>query len=1056
MKMKKRKTRMSFIGQKRCCTISRVPIILTTVIMLSIPSFLYAKQNSGTLKLALQSVLQSKKIKGHVVDETGMPMIGVSIVVKGTSTGTITDLDGDFVLTVPTGKNELEITYIGYKPLSLTIGKSSDFKIKLEPDTKTLDEVVVIGYGVVKKKDLTGSVSSVKAEDIVKSPAANVMEALQGQIPGLDIVRNSGSATSGVTINIRGKRSLSSAKDENGNKVANAPLFIIDGMQGGNFEDVSPQDIESVEVMKDASSTAIYGSQGANGVIIITTKKGKQGKTKISYNGYYGINGWAQYPKMRMGDDYIKLRREAARTSGQWSSASDDQSLFTTEEWNAIQGNEWTDWVDEVVKTGTVQSHQISASGGTENTSAFFSAGYYQEKGAFKNDEMNKYNLRINVDHKMGKLLTVGTTAQITHYATDDRAANVLWRAATNVPLGKPYDESGNVNLWPLGLSGKVSPLADETDETTARHHNLITNVVANGYLEIKPMKGLSLRSNLGTNLNFRRNSNYEGANSIDRAGDYDVSTSNIQSSEKSFVGWDNILSYITRIDEHNLGFTALTSWTQSKYNVVYAEGSGQLIPSQLWYNLGGNSKDSYGVSSGFIQSQTFSYALRANYSYKGRYLFTASNRWDGASRLSADNKWAAFPSVALGWRVSDEAWMKNLKSISNLKVRLSWGLTGNSGISEYGTQSGLTAYTNSAFQDQGYTYYVYNTLIGNPNLGWEKSTTWNLGFDLGFLDNRISAVIDLYDTKTTDILLPRTLPTSMGSGNNTPFQIYENIGATNNRGVELTLNTVNFDTKSFKWNTTATFSANKEKITELIDGRDIVGNTPETESLLIGRPLNSFYTYKRLGIWQEDEAGEAAQYFKDASKTQPFKPGDIKVADLNADHVIDATNDVAYIGSTSPKWTMGFNNYLKYKDFDLNLYFIMRWGQMIAYDFTAAYDPSGKGNQPAYLNYWTPENPSNDFPRPDLTNFYNYVGYQSLNYIDGSYLKLKTLSLGYNVPKKLIEKFKVNNLRLYVTANNLFTVAKSHLIKDYDPERGGSAKAPLQRQFVFGINLDF
>lgn len=1003
-----------------------------------------------------QAVNQSKTIKGIIVDETGEALIGVSVLVKNATIGVVTGLDGSYSLEVPANAT-LVISYVGYKTQEVAVGSKTVINVSMVPDTQSLDEVIVIGYGTVKKRDLTGAVSSVKAADIVRTPASNAMEALQGQIPGLDIVRNSGSATSGVTINIRGKRSLSDAKDERAVSTANSPLFIIDGMQGADFADIAPQDIESIEVLKDASSTAIYGSQGANGVIIITTKRGVQGKTKFSYNGYYGVNGWAQYPEMQSGDAYIQLRREAYRTAGQWNSSADDQKLFTPEEWAAVQAGQWVDWVDEVMKNGTVQSHQVSASGGGEKTTAAFSAGFYQEKGALKNDELSKYNLRMNIDHKIGKNITVGATTQVTHYVQDDRSANVMWRAATNAPLGLPYDEDGKVNLWPLGKTGKVNPLADEANEYTANHHRLLTNVIANGFVEIRPMKGLSLRSNLGTNLKFRRDQDFDSENSIDRAGEQNMSESSINSSEKSFIGWDNIISYTKDIKDHTFGFTGLVSWTQSKYTGVYAGGSGQLIPNQLWHNLGANNKDSYNISSSYIQHQTFSYALRANYSFKGRYLLTASNRWDGDSRLSKGNKWAAFPSVALGWRVNEEAWLRDVEVINNLKVRLSWGLTGNSGINEYGTQSKLLSSTNSAFQDNGYTYYTYDKYLGNGNVSWEKSATWDLGFDIGLIDNRISAVIDLYDTKTTDILLPRTLPSSMGSGNNTPFKIYENIGATRNRGIEVSLNTVNFDNKDFKWNTVITYSANKEEITDLVDGRDIIGpETPETTSLLLGRPLNSFYTYQRLGVWQTDEAEEAATYYKDANKTQAFKPGDIKVADLNGDHIIDATNDVTYIGSTSPDWSLGFNNTFKYKNFDLNLYLIARWGQMMAYDFTASYDPQGKGNQPAYLNYWTPENPSNDFPRPDLTNFYNYLGYQSLNYIDGSYLKLKTLSIGYNVPKSLLTKVNITNLRIYATANNLFTIAKSHLVKDYDPERGGSAKAPLQRQFMFGVNLEF
>lgn len=1011
----------------------------------------------GLLLGSFQLQAQTRQIDGKALDDsTGLPVQGVTISVKNGSSTTSSNADGWFELTVPQSGATLVYSSVGYQPGEIAAG-TTPVVIRLSRSAVSMDEVVVIGYGQVRKRDLTGAVSSVKADDIVRSPAHNAMEALQGQVPGLDIVRNSGKATSGITMNIRGKRSLSTAKDEYGNLIANNPLVIIDGVQGGNVSDIPPQDIESIDVLKDASSTAIYGSQGANGVIIVTTKRGKAGKQRIAYNSYVGVNGWAQYPKMRMGEDYIKLRREAAKTAGQWTSDTDDQTLFTSEEWAAIQNNQWVDWVKEVTHTGFVQSHQVSVSGGNEKTTALLSAGYYREKGSLKDDILDKYNLRANVDHNFSNFFKTGANLQLTHYNGYERAENVLWRAATNEPLGLPYDSVGNINLWPLGRTGKVSPLADEAGEYVAKHQRLTTDIIANGYAELKPLKNLSLRSNLGTNYSFRSTNDFEGANSIDRAGNFTDALASVLASEKSFISWDNILNYSKSFGDHAFIFTGLTSWTQSKFRSSYGEGSGQLIPNQLWYNLAANDKSSYVIRSNYVQSQTFSYAARVNYSYLGRYLLTVSNRWDGASRLAEGNKWAAFPSAALAWRIIDEDWFPNMKNLNELKLRLSWGATGNSGISEYGTQSYLVPMANSAFQDKGYTYYVFNPFLGNKDLGWERSASWNLGIDFGLFSNRLFGSIDFYDTKTTDILLPRTLPTSLGSGNNTPFQIYQNIGATSNKGVELSINSVNIRTDNFNWTTNFAFAANKEKITNLIDGRDIIGAvTRETQTLLIGRPLNSFYTFKRLGIWQDGEADKAATYFKDANKTQPFKPGDIKLADLNGDFIIDEVNDVQYIGATSPKWTASLNNNFRYGNFDLTIYVIARWGHMMTYDFTGAYDPQGKGNQPAYLDYWTPENPSNDFPRPDLTNFFNYRGYQSLNYVDASYLKLKTISLGYSLPRQVLSQLRASTLRLYLSTNNLYTISRSHLVKDYDPERGGSAKSPLQRQFVLGVNLDF
>ena len=1005
--------------------------------------------NASLEKLPFYFAMQQTEVSGKIVGEDGKPIGGVTVTLADAVSSTATDESGNFTLRIHGTSGKIVVSAIGYKTQAISVKTGVPVQLKLEKDDQALDEVVVIGYGTVKKRDLTGAVTSVKADDIVRSPASNALESIQGQIPGLDITRSSGSATSGVNMTIRGKRSLSTAEG------SNSPLIIIDGMQGGEISDIPPQDIESIEVLKDASSTAIYGSQGANGVIIVTTKRGKNSVPKIAYTGYVGINGWAQYPTMRTGDDYIALRREAAKTAGQWNTAADDQTLFTVSEWAALQQNQWTNWKDQVFHNGMVQSHQLSIAGGNNNTQGRLSGGYYRELGSFKNDALDKFNLRLNLDQNVGSIVKIGTSSQITHYDGNNRAENVLWRAATNVPLGLPYDEQGKVILWPLGREGKVNPLADESDEFTAQHRIANTHLIANGFAEIKPMKGLSFRSNFGVNLAFRKRKDFESASSIDRAGEFPTSLASIDDKNRSFINWDNVLNYSFAIQNHSISVTALTSWTQAKLNTSYMEGTGQLVPQQLWHNIGANNKDSYVIRSGYIQSQTLSYALRANYSFQGKYLLTVSNRWDGASRLSKEHKWAAFPSVAAGWRISDESWFK-WKPVKELKLRASYGQTGNSGISEYGTQSGVSSYTNGAFQNQGYAYYVYNRLIGNADLGWERSASWDLGLDAQLFNSRVNLAVDLYDTKTTDILLPRTLPTSMGSGNNTPFQIYQNIGSSSNRGLEIILNTKNL-TGAFKWGSDFTFGTNREKIVDLIDGRDIIGTTTrETESLLIGRPLQSFYSFKRVGIWQLDEAEEAARYFKDTEKTQPFKPGDIKLADLNGDFVIDDVNDVTYLGTTSPRWTLGFNNTFSYKNFDLSIYSIARWGQMMDYELTAAFDPQGRGNQPAYLDYWTPDNPTNDFPRPDQTNFYNYLGYQSYSYVDGSYIKLKTATLGYRLSKATLDRWKMSGVRFYLTANNLFSWSKSDLVQNYDAERGGSAKSPLLRQFVFGINLDF
>ncbi|WP_423128286.1 TonB-dependent receptor [Gaoshiqia sp. Z1-71] len=996
---------------------------------------------------SVNRTVQPQTASGKVTTASGEPIPGVTVVVKGVNTGTITDLDGSFTLNNVRPGSVLVFSFVGMVSQEVSFDGQTYLNVKLVEETIGIEEVVAIGYGTIRKRDLTGSVASVKSDDITRIPTFNAMEALQGQVTGVDVIRQSGKAGSDVEIRIRGNRSINGS---------NSPLIIIDGMQGGSYTDIAPEDIESIEVLKDASSTAIYGSQGANGVIIITTKKGKAGETKISYSGYYGVNGWAQYPEMLTGEDFLNVRREAYRANGSWNSPADDVAIFSSTEWEAIQNGYYTNWVDEVMHNGIQQSHQITATMGNEKATSYLSAGYYNEKGSFADDEMKRYSIRMNADYKMYDFLTLGGTAQVTHYATDIRASNVLWRAATNSPLGRAYDDEGNVILFPLGTSFRVSPLADEADDYIASYNRLNTNVIANGYLEFRPVSGLSFRSNIGTNLKFARNGDYAGANSIDRAGQYSTSTSSITASTQRYYSWDNILNFSKNIGEHSFGVTALTSWTKSMYDNVYAYGEGQLVANQLFYSLGANNKDTYNIASGYVGSQTLSFAGRINYSYRDKYLLTVSSRWDGASRLS--EQWAMFPSVAGAWRISEEGFMADTKNwLSNAKLRVSWGTTGNSGISEYGTQSGVSPFTNAAFQEQGFIYYNFNTIIGNKDLGWEISKSIDYGLDLGILDNRVSVVFDYYDTKTDDILMLRSLPTSMGSGNNTPFQTYQNIGSSRNKGIELAINTVNIDKKDFKWSTNFTYSRNKEKITSLIDGENIYdGQRKEHNSLILGAPIKSYYTFDRQGIWMASEAAEAATYFKDAGKTQPFQPGDIKLRDINGDNVIDGVNDVTYIGSRTPKWVAGLNNSFYYKGIDFSFYLTARWGQLLESDFTGAFDPKGDTNFPAYFKYWTPEATKADFPRPNNGEFFNYVGYQSYWFADGSYVKLKNVTLGYTLPNSWLKSANISNLRVYVTGANLLTFNNNPLIKDYDPERGGAARDPLTRQFVFGVNVNF
>jgi TonB-linked SusC/RagA family outer membrane protein len=1010
-----------------------------------------------TLVCLISSNLSAQlEIGGQVKNTSGEPIPGVNILIKGTMQGTVTDINGNFTISDVPANGILVFSYVGMLSKEVNVGNRTQIDVTMEEDILDLEGVVVIGYGMVRKRDLTGSVASVKTNEIVKAPTRNPLEAIQGMVPGVDITRNSGTAGSGANIVIRGNRSIHGS---------NSPLFIIDGIQGGSFGDqgetvenqgsdlidLNANDIESIEVLKDASATAIYGSQGANGVVIITTKKGASGKTRVSYNGYYGINGLTPYPKARLGEDYIELRREAYRTAGLWNDTVDDPEdyakLFPNgDERTAVDSNQWIDWPDLLFRNGIQQNHQLSVSGGTEKTKSYFSVGYYKEEGVVRNDDMTRYNARLNVDHTINKWIEAGMKAQLTYY-DQNRRKDPLSKSTSTTPLGVPYDEDGNINLYPVaGSSSTISLLTDERPDI-AKDNSVSTNVLINGYIDLTPVKGLTFRSNLGVNLGYERRGIYNAATSLSQK-DLRYPTASMTNDNTKFVNWDNILTYSREIGDHSLTVTAITSYTRSDYDEIYASGNNQVLSSQLFYNLGATDVDDRLISSRYIGTKTMSYAGRLNYSYRGKYLLTVTERFDGASRLAPGNQWDHFPSVAVAWRMSDERFMETIETISSLKLRLSYGIAGNSGITPYGTQSSIS-YKAMGFGDEPAAAYEINLerdIVGNSALGWEKSATINLGLDLALFRNRLSTTVDIYSTKTTDILLERSLPQSTGVPS-----VYQNIGSTLNRGIELSINSVNVHTNSFKWTSAFTFARNKEEITDLIEGQDIIDQIEN--SLIIGKPIHSFYTWKKLGIWQLGEEEEAAQFTGDIT----FEPGDIKLANLNNDSTIDE-DDRTCIGAAVPDWVGGLQNTFTYKSLELSIYLFARWGQMINAEFLGRYNPGGKDNGPASHDYWTPDNPTNDFPRPDraAANITYYYGYQTLNYVDGSYFKVKNVTLAYTLPESLTSKVLIDKIRLYATASNLYTYTKSHLIREYDPERGGSEKFPLSKQIVFGLNIEF
>lgn len=1023
----------------------RISMILGITLLCSpIPYSVQAED--GVSNTMVQIVTQAKTVKGTVLDENGEPLIGVSIVVKGTSTGTITDFDGKFSIDLPAGSKELLISYIGYKDQTITITGNAPLNVKMVPDTQALDEVVVIGYGTVKKRDLTGAVTSVKSGDITVSPVNNPMEALQGKVAGLDIMKSSGKAGADVDIQLRGTRSIYGS---------NSPLFIIDGIQG-SYNQVNPADIESIEVLKDASSTAIYGSAGANGVVIITTKQGKTGKATVNFDAYVGVSGFAKFPHGMTGDEYVNLKKEAWRTKNNEEYPEFMSTIFNKPGvLEAYEAGKWIDWVDEVMgKNGVQQNYNLSITGGTEKTKIFASLNYNNEEGLIENDNRKRYSMRLNLDQSIFSWAKVGFNTNLTYTDGNSRNQGVFVNALTFLPLGDAYDADGNINYEYCKDGGKVNPMADEAKDQYV-NNTRSTYFTGNAYLELTPLKGLTFKSVLGTTLSNSRNGVFFGEKSIANiTSGYQAPLAEIYNSASYAYRWENVITYnFTLARDHNFGVTGITSWSKNQDEANESHAQGQELAAQSFHNLGAGT-EKVQVASSFSQTQSMSYAFRLNYSYKGKYLFTFSNRWDGVSHLAVGHKWDAFPAAAIGWRISDEAFMEKTQNwLSNLKLRAGYGVTGNSGRKDAAYSSTTGSYTypkGVGFGNSAAGHIQYGGTYGNPDVGWEKSYNTNIGIDLGLFNGRVNFTFDWYNTDTKDLLYARTMPITSGiAAWGSPMKAWQNLGETNNKGIELSLNTQNIVKKNFTWSSNVTFTANKEKIVSLPDG-DV-----KDEKLFEGEAISVFYDYKYLGIWSTTEAEEAAKY--------NCKPGDIKLAtdgsfNDNGIHTYSNKTDYFILGKKTPDWILGFQNNFTYRDFDLSFFIMARWGYMVNNDVITRYNPTTSwDNSPTGSDYWTPENQGAYLPRPGLHDAVsNYTGFTSLGYMDGSYIKVKNITLGYSLPKKWLSKICMEKLRVYATAYDPFIFAKEKLMRDLDPERNGASNFPLTKRFVFGVNVTF
>lgn len=1001
--------------------------------------------------LCLTTFAQMREITGTVTDGTGEPIIGANILEVGTTNGVITDFDGNFKLSVQSDA-QIQISYIGFISQTVSVKNRTEIKIVLKEDTETLDEVVVIGYGVMKKRDLTGAVSSVKSSDLQKVASSNAMSAMQAKVPGIDIQQSDGQAGASLSINLRGNRSLSASND---------PLILVDGVEYGSTLDINPSDIESMEILKDASSTAIYGTKGANGVIIITTKRGSKGRTQVNFNSYVSMNSPTNIPRSMYGDREVQRLIDKANyqddyQSGNWGTANHtiedvlgtnalaDGTLMT----DIVKDGSYTDWADLILRNSVTQNYEISVSGGSESTNFNLSLGMMNDNGLMQNDQMKRYNAKANVDHSINKIVKVGTSLLYTYKSQDARNSGVFSQSMKMTTITHPYLSDGSINATPNPLyTAHCSPLLDDVEG--AYQKNIETSrFFGNAYLQLTPVKGLVFKSLFNLDRKDVRTGLYQDYESQGRYQSPRTSyLSNERMSDTSFT-WQNTLNYNLTFDNDRQDLTFLLGheMTQSVTESLSVAGD---IGSEHYYQSSFYDVTKLGSitpTSTYTKQSMLSYFGRLNYKFANRYLLTASLRADGSSVLAKGNKWGYFPSVAAGWTLKEESFLQNVNWLDNLKIRASWGLSGNSAIDAYQTLGALVSTV------EGGTDMIATTLA-NADLTWETTSSFDVGLDFGFFNNRLSGSIDYFWTRTNDLLYYTNQPAS-----SVFTSIIDNVGSTKGQGIEVALNTLFVRKKDFSWDASWSYTHFTDEVTKLSEGldRNINGNT----GFIVGEPVSIYYDYKADGTWGIGEYEQYVEAYKQRhGGEEPAytvahygDPGTIKIIDKNDDGIID-DND-RYVYDRSPKHIIGMNNTFSYKDFTLGVQIYARLGGYISYGMNEQlnYESANWGD----IDYWTPSNQDAKFPSPGLTSEQQatYSTYKTaLMYEKADYIKIKDVTLSYSLPKNFLSRLHISNARVYGSLKNFFTFSG---IDNYDPERGGSISFPLQKQVVFGLSVQF
>lgn len=1005
-------------------------------------------------------IAQKKDVTGIVKESGGQVIPGVSVTIKGTVRGVQTNNDGKYSIQAENGET-LVFSFIGMKKSEVTIGSQSNYDVVLEDEASSLDEIVVVGYGEQKKSDVTGAIVSVNSAQINERPVANAIQGIQGRAAGVDIGSNERPGQVG-SITIRGVRSLTAS---------NSPLYVVDGIPliSGGIENLNPNDIESIDVLKDASATAIFGSRGANGVVIVSTKRGKSGKYTLSLNSAVTTETLQNRSELMSAAEYIEYRRWAKYYSnpaifpkGDQPTQANDFTIFlgTSDPtaWSNVlkgwSGGTWdgsklttTDWVDIITQKAVTQQHTISASGGTDKMKAYGSFGFLDNQGTVIGQGYKRYVGKLSVDVNATKWMTFGGSLNSTYGLNEygqsatgsggivGGAQSGLYESSRSIfPYALPYDDKGNRVEFPGGDIA-VKTVVDEAQYSQDQRINLRTFGSFYSELNIgnifKGLEGLKYRLNFGPDLSFDRQGVYVDSKSVIRGG----SSYGALNKEQDFsYTLDHLLMYSKTIKKHFISLTGLATQTEYKFESSFMGATNIPFASQKWNALSTSNLPLTTWSSNLIERQLRSYMGRVNYDFDGRFLITLSNRYDGASQLSEGNKWAFFPSTALGWRVDREQFMTGINWINQLKLRAGVGVTGNSAIDPYATKGGLS----TVFYPIGSSLVsgVYNnTIMANQGLGWEKTTQYNFGVDFMLFSKRISGSLDYYTSQTSDLLLLKTIPSVTGF-----TSTYANVGQTASQGIDLTLNTLNLKKGDFEWNTTFNGSWQDNHIVSLANGKqDDINN-----GWFIGQSQSVIYNYEADGLWMEEDKEEMAKFNANGYK---FTLGNVKPVDQNGDYKIDASNDRVIIGSLIPKFLVGITNNFDYKGVSLSIFL---YGRMKYWYNTGGEGLTGRPNQ-RKVDYYTDNNINSEYQKPIYTEATGDPYFNALGYRSGSFLKIRNISLSYNLPSKISNTLGLANSKIYVQALNPGMVFNKVDFIDLDLRSSAWNKG-----FTVGINVDF